>query len=233
MRWHSWKQLKSHTSFTFYCKCSAIVLFFTLCALIVACGTSNNGQVDPGNQSVTVTIDLNGSNGSPTPPLPDYLCGAWVTNTSPGFNPDNPNSLISVFAKFVHTVNDNPVGVDGATATAQIDWPDGTTDTATAKTTPDGLAVIPIMLKPNSVNKIVLVQITFTKDGIPPCAVPQPAYFTPVQVSPTATQPPQPTSPVSTPPFGTPLPFRTPPVQPTITPFGGNTTPGPTASPGH
>jgi len=219
----SWKQLKSHTSFAFYCKCSAIVLFFTLCVLIVACGTSN-GQVDTGNQSVTVTIDLNG-NGSPTPPLPDYLCGAWVTNNSPGLNPGNPNSLISVFAKFVHTVNNNPVGVDGATATAQIDWPDGTTDTATAKTTPDGLAVIPVMLKPNSINKIVLVQVTFTKDGIPPCQVPQPAYFTPVLVSPTATQPsPQPTSPSITP---TIIITVTVPPRPSVTPIGGNTTPTP------
>src|SRR5215467_5938090 len=140
-----WKQQKLHTSFALYCKCSAILLFFTLCVLIVACGTSNNSQADPGNQFVTVTIDLNGSHGSPTPPLPDYLCGAWVTNTSPGIDPDNPNSLISVFAKFVHTVNNNPVGVDGAIATAQINWPDGTTNTATATTTSDGLAVIPVM----------------------------------------------------------------------------------------
>ncbi len=225
MRWQSRKQLKFPTSFSFYCKCSAIVLLFTLCALSVACGTSNSSQVDPSNQSVTVTIDLNGSNASPTPPLPDYLCGAWATNTSPGFNPNAP---INVFAKFVHTVNNNPVGVDGATATAQIDWPDGTTDTATAKTTSDGLAVIPIMLKPNAVNKIVLVQVTFTKDGIPPCEVPQPAYFTPGLASPTVTPPPpQPTSPVSTPTI-----IITPPVRPTITPIGGNTTPGPAASPG-
>jgi len=218
----SWKQLKSHTSFAFYCKCSAIVFFFTLCVLIVACGTSTNSQVDPGNQSVTVTIDLNGSNGSPTPPLPDYLCGAWVTNTSPGVNPDNSNSLISVFAKFVHTANNNPVGVDGATATAQIDWPDGTTGTATAKTTSDGLAVIPIVLKPNSVNKIVLVQVTFTKDGTPPCEVPQPAYFTPVPAHPTVTPPsPQPTFIPPT------FPIGTPPPRPSVTPIVGNTTPVP------
>src|SRR5215472_11794817 len=226
MWWQSWKQLKLHTSFSFYGKCSAIVLFFTLCALIVACGTSNSSQVDPSNQSVTVTIDLNGSKASPTPPLPDYLCGAWVTNTSPGFNPNAP---ISVFAKFVHTVNDNPVGVDGATATAQIHWPDGTSGTATAKTTSDGLAVIPIMLKPNAVNKIVLVQVTFTKDGIPPCQVPQPAYFTPTLASPTVTQPP----PQSTVPVGTPTIIVTVPVRPTITPSGGNSTPGPTPTPSH
>src|SRR6266699_2645753 len=154
----SWKQLKSHTSFAFYCKCSAIVFFFTLCVLIVACGTSTNSQVDPGNQSVTVTIDLNGSKGSPTPPLPDYLCGAWVTNNSPAVNP--------------------------------------------------------IVLKPNSVNKIVLVQVTFTKDGIPPCQVPQPAYFTPVLTPPTVTPPsPQPTAPSITPTI-----IVTVPVRPTITP---------------
>jgi len=185
MRFQPWKQLKARTSPPFYLACAATALLFILCGLIAACGsTTNNGQADLGNPGVTATIDLNGSNSSPTPPMPDYLCGAWVTNTSPGFSPDQPDQPFSVFAKFVHTVDNNPVGVDGATATATIEWPDQSTDTATAKTTPDGLAVFSIVLKQDAVNKLVLVQVTFTKDGTPPCQVPQPAYFTPVPGTP-------------------------------------------------
>jgi hypothetical protein len=207
MRLQSWKQLKARTSPSFYLTCAATALLFILCGLVVACGsTTNNSQVDLSNQAVTATIDLNGSNSSPTPQLPDYLCGAWVTNTSPGFSPDQPDQPISIFAKFVHTVDENPVGVDGATATATILWPDQSTDTATAKTTPDGLAVISILLKPDAVNKLVLVQITFTKNNTPPCQVPQPAYFTPVLVSPTVTPADQLTPPPFPFPFGTSTP---------------------------
>ncbi len=222
----SWKQLKAHLSLSL--KCGALVLLFTLCLLVVACGsTANNNQVDLDNPVVTVTVGLNRSDSSPTPSLPDYLCGAWVTDTSPAFSPDQSGQPISVFAKFVHTVDENPVGVDGATATATILWPDQSTGTATAKTTPDGLAVFSIVLKPDAVNKIVLVQVTFTKGGTPPCQVPQPAYFMPVLVSPTVT--PLPVQP--TPPFGTPPPFSTPPIV-TPSPSEGNATPGPTSTPG-
>ncbi len=207
MRLRSWKQLKTRTSPSFYLTCAATTLLFILCGLVVACGsTASASQPDLGNPAVTATIDLNRSDSSPTPPLPDYLCGAWVTNTSPGFSPDQPDQPISVFAKFVHTVNENPVGVDGATATATILWPDQSTDTATAKTTPDGLAVFSILLKSDAVNKIVLVQVTFTKDGMPPCQVPQPAYFTPVLVSPTVTPPPEQPTPSFPFPFGIPTP---------------------------
>ncbi len=208
MRLQSRKQLKARTSPSFYLTCVATALLFTLCGLIAACSsTADNNQVDLSNQAVTATIDLNGSNSSPTPLLPDYLCGAWVTNTSPGFDPDQPDRPISLFAKFVHTVDQNPVGVDGAIATATILWPDQSTDTATAKTTPDGLAVFSIILNPDAVNKLVLVQVTFTKDGTPPCQVPQPAYFTPVLSSSGGTQ--------------------SPPGQQTPTPPGIVITPGP------
>ena len=201
-------------SFSFYLKCAGIALLFLLCALIAACsGFGNESQTDLNNPVVTVTIDINGTNSSPTPPLSPYLCGAWLTNTTPAYNPDRP---ISVFAKFVQTNTPqnpgNPVGVDGATGTATIQWPDGSTDTVTEKTTSDGLAVFPIIVKPEAANKVVLVQITFTKDGLDPCTVAQPAYFTPFISSPTPT-------PTPTPSDNGGFPFPTDTATPTPMPF--------------
>jgi hypothetical protein len=227
-----WLQsLKSHLSLSL--KCGALVLLFALCLFVVACGsTANNGQVNLNNPIVTVTIGLNGFDSSPTPALPDYLCGAWAADTSPVISQNQPDQPISIFAKFVHTVDENPVGVDGATATATILWPDQSTSTATTKTTPDGLAVFFISLKPDAVNKLVLVQVTFTKDGTPPCQVSQPAYFMPVLLSPTVTPSPVLPTPSGTPPFGTPTPSGTPPLV-TPSPSKGNMTPGPTSTPHH
>jgi hypothetical protein len=207
MRLQPSEQRQISSSFSFYLKCGAVALLFLLCALIAACSDNSDSQINSGNPLANGTIDLNGSNSSPTPPMPPYLCGAWVTNTSPAFSPDRP---ISVFAKFVQTNTPqdpgNPVGVDGATGTATIQWPDGSTEMVTAKTTSDGLAVFPIMVKPDAANKIVLVQIIFTKDGIDPCTVPQPAYFTPILVSPTPTPTPADTIPTDTP-TPTPTPY--------------------------
>lgn len=207
MRLQPSEQRQISYSFSFYLKCGAVALLFLLCALIAACSDNSDSQINSGNPLANGTIDLNGSNSSPTPPMPPYLCGAWVTNTSPAFSPDRP---ISVFAKFVQTNTPqdpgNPVGVDGATGTATIQWPDGSTEMVTAKTTSDGLAVFPIMVKPDAANKIVLVQIIFTKDGIDPCTVPQPAYFTPILVSPTPTPTPADTIPTDTP-TPTPTPY--------------------------
>lgn len=207
MRLQSSEQRQISSSFSFYLKCGAVALLFLLCALIAACSDNSDSQINSGNPLANGTIDLNGSNSSPTPPMPPYLCGAWVTNTSPAFSPDRP---ISVFAKFVQTNTPqdpgNPVGVNGATGTATIQWPDGSTEMVIAKTTSDGLAVFPIMVKPDAANKIVLVQIIFTKDGIDPCTVPQPAYFTPILVSPTPTPTPADTIPTDTP-TPTPTPY--------------------------
>lgn len=154
------------------------LMFFALSVLIVACSstTSTNTSTSTNNAVVAPTIDLNGPNGTATPPLSQYLCGAWVTDTSPAVK---NNGVINVFAKFVHNGADgNPVGVDGADGTATIQWPDGSTDSVIAKTTADGLAVFSIILKPVSIDKIVLVAVTFAKAGGPSCTVPQPAYFT-------------------------------------------------------
>ena len=120
---------------------------------------------------------------------------------------------MDVYAKFTHTVQGNPVGVADASGTAIVLWPDGTTDTLSATTGTDGLAVFPVALKPIALNKIVLVQISFSKPGIPSCSIPQAAYFTAILVSPTSSA--SPTSPKGT---GTPsgTPSATP--QPTKTP---------------
>lgn len=218
----SWK---TQLSFSLYLKCASILFLFTLCILIVACG--NNSQGDPSNAAVA-TIDLNGFKGSPTPPLPDYLCGTWVTNNSPAFT---PNSTISVFAKFVHTIDGNPVGIDSADSTATILWPDGSSNIVTAKTTSDGLAIFPIVLKPTSLNKIVLVRVTFSKQGVPPCTTPQPAYFTAILTTPIVSKDPTPSTPTS----GTPVttPTTTPVITTTPSPPTPTPTPKPTPPHGH
>ena len=227
MRLQFWKQWKKITSFSLYLKCGAIFLFLTLTVFIVACGgNSDNNQPDLGNPVVTVTIRLGDSNGLPPSPLPDYSCGAWATDSSPTY----ATGSISVFAKFVHNQNGNPEGVGNASATATVNWPDGSTDTRTATTTSDGLAVFSIPLKPVALNKIVLIHVTFFKAGLHPCTVPQAAYFTIVISSPTAspgaspsatTTPTVTTTPEGTPspsPTTTPTPYPTPTKTPTPTP---------------
>lgn len=203
----------------FYIKCGALFLLFLLSVLIVACGGTDSTAVNLGGPVPTVTIHI-GNNGSPTPPLPDYWCGAWATQTSPGFN---ANTVVGVYAKFTHNVNGNPEGVDGAAATAVVQWPDGTTTTLSATTTPDGLAVfsVPAGNKANAVNKSTLVTVTFSKAGLPSCVVDgmRAAFFTLILASPTANASATPTAPTDTPtatgtvtgtPTGTPKPGKSP-----------------------
>src|SRR5258706_16208775 len=206
-----WKQRQKNTSLFFLIKCGAIALFFILSILVVSCGSSS-AQGNPANPDVTVTINLGVINGSSTPNFPDYACGGWATNTSPPFS---LSSKVDVYAKFTHTVDGNPVGVGGANGTAVVLWPDGTTDTLSATTGTDGLAVFPVVLKQIALNKIVLIQISFQKQGIPSCTIPQAAYFTAVLVSPTASATPSssPTQPTGTPsgtPTVTPQPTKKP-----------------------
>lgn len=169
------QQWKERSTPSLFLKCGATLIFLLFSVLIVACGSNSSGQVDPDNPIVTVTIRIGQFNGSPTPPSAPYYCGAWATNTSPAFN---VNSIINVYAKFTRNVNGNPVGVDAATATATILWPDGTTTTESVTTKADGLAVFAVALKSVALNKIVLVNVTFTKPGFASCTVPQAAYFT-------------------------------------------------------
>jgi len=178
MRLQFWQQGKVSISHSLHLKCGAIFLLFLLSVLIVACG-SNASNTNLGQPAATVTINLDQSNGSPTPPLPEYSCSAWTTNTSPGIN----TPTIGVYAKFVHNVNGNPQGVYPASGTATVLWPDGNTVNVSANTTSDGLAVFPVSTANRSadLNKIVLVTVAFQgPSGVPPCIVSadRAAFFT-------------------------------------------------------
>lgn len=180
---HLLKQRKTGSSLTFYVKCGAIFALFALSVLVVACGNNGtNTNID--NPAVTVTINL-GDNGSPTPQVPAYSCNAWVTNTTPSVY----TNAIAVYAKYTQNVNGNPVGIAGATAQANVLWPDGNNSIVTVQTTGDGLAVFPISIANRSadLNKIVLVTVQFTGGGAPDCTVgtSQAAFFTLVIASPT------------------------------------------------
>ena len=204
-------QDKINTPFNLIVKCCAIFFLFFISILIVACSSNGTSQLNPGTPVVTVTIKLGQDTGSPTPPLSQYYCGGWATDTSPPFT---STSTVSVFGKFTQNVDGNPVGVSGATATAQIQWPDGTSDTITETTTSDGLAVFPVVIKPSAINKLVTISITFTKTGIPQCTRPSVAYFTAILVSPTPTKTAIPSP--STTPNGSPSPVGS--GTPTFTP---------------
>jgi hypothetical protein len=218
-------QQPKKNALSLYLKFGALVFLLFLSVLIAAC-SSNGGstQLNPGTPVATVTINLNQSSSSPTPPLQAYYCGGWATDTTPAFN---PNSIVNVYGKFTHNVAGNPEGVEGATATATIYWPDGSTSPLTATTTKDGLAVFPVAIKANSLFKEVLVGIVFTTAQGTTCTVPPgAAFFTPIQASPTPTN--------------TAMPSATPSVTPSVSPTAGGTTtpttmpsPTPTTKPGH
>jgi hypothetical protein len=215
------RQNKKNTILALFIQCGAISFLLLLSILIVACSGNGSSQLDPGTPVVTVTINLGQVIGSPTPTLSPYYCGGWATDTSPPFS---STSVVNVFGKFTHIVNNtgNPEGVGGANATAYILWPDGTSDTLTATTTSDGLAVFPVAIKPSALNKLVTITISFsTAQGVT-CKIPSAAYFTAILVSPTATNTavPSPTgSPTGSPtPGGTVTPTGTPRVTPTPSP---------------
>ena len=185
MRLQSWKQWTKNAPLSLYLKCGAMLLLFLFSVLIVACGgTPTNANL--GQPEVTVTINLGQNDSSPTPPLPEYTCSAWVTNTTPGIGA----STIGVYAKFVHNVNGNPEGVYPAQGTATVLWPDGNVN-VTANTTSDGLAIFPVSVanKFADLYKIILVTIAFQgPQGVPPCnvTVDRAAFFTLVISAPAA-----------------------------------------------
>src|SRR6266571_6222303 len=197
------QQNKTNTLLNLLIKCGAIFFLFFMSILIVACSSNGGSQLNPGTPVVTVTIKLGRDTGSPTPMLSPYYCGGWATETSPLFS---STSTISIFGKFTQIVDGNPVGVGGATATATIQWPDGTTDTMTTTTTSDGLAVFPVLIKASAVNKLVTISIEFTSPKAS-CTKPSAAYFTAIIVSPTPTKTAVP-SPSGTP-TGSPTPVGT------------------------
>ncbi len=216
------QQDKTKTLLNLILKFSAISFLFFMSILIVACSSNGSSQLNPGTPVVTVTIKLGQDTGSPTPMLSPYYCGGWATDTSPLFS---STSTISIFGKFTQIVDGNPVGVGGATATATIQWPDGTTDTMTTTTTSDGLAVFPVLIKASAVNKLVTISIEFTSPKAS-CTKPSAAYFTAILVSPTPTNTAVP-SPSTTPsgtPTGSPTPFGTgtPIIKPSPTPTKGH-----------
>ena len=217
------RQDKINTLLNLIIKCCVISFLFFISILIVACTDNGSSQVDPGAPVVTVTIKLGKDIGSPTPALSNYYCGGWATDTSPPFS---STSTVSIFGKFTQIVNGNPVGVGGATATATVQWPDGTTDTMTATTTSDGLAVFPVIIKASAINKLVTIMIQFFKSPGATCQIPSAAYFTAIMVSPTPTKTAVPSPTDSATPVGSPTPvgLGTPTGTPSLTP---------TKAPGH
>jgi hypothetical protein len=210
------RQNKTNTLLNLIIKCSAISLLFLISAITVACSGNGTSQVDPGTPIVTVTIKLGQDFGSPTPKLSNYYCGGWATDTSPAFS---SKSIVSIYGKFTQNVDNNPVGVGGASAIATIQWPDGTTDTKTATTTSDGLALFPILIKASAINKLVTIMIQFTSTQGVTCKIPSSAYFTAILVS---------TTPTNTAVTATPGGAVTPTGTPTNLP-----SPTPTKKPGH
>ncbi|MBE3560814.1 MAG: hypothetical protein IMW89_16575 [Ktedonobacteraceae bacterium] len=184
--WQHWK--KQVTLFNAM-KYAAVLFLFLLSAIVVACGgngTTASSQANLDGPPVTVTINLN-RNRTP-PPIKEYYCFAWATNTSPSL----ASQQVGVYAKFTHNVNGNPEGVAGATAIATVTWPDGSVQSITAITSGDGLAVFPIPIvnkSPTYANRLTLVTVNFSKPGTPGCVVDvtRAAFFTLVITSPTAT----------------------------------------------
>src|SRR5437667_984424 len=175
--------------FSLYLKYGAILLLLLMSLIVVACSTTDAGTTatNQGAPPVTVTIQFN-NDLTALPTHAPYLCGAWITNTSPSFI---PGSMIPVYAKFVHVVKGNPQGVSGATAQATLYLGNGAvTPLPTTTTGPDGLAVFSFQLPndPNIANRNNLVTVTFSAPSAA-CTVDQSkaAYFTPVLVTPTAT----------------------------------------------
>jgi hypothetical protein len=214
------QQPEKNPTLSLYFKSAAIIFLLFLSILVIACSNNSGSQVDLGTPVATITISLGQVIGSPTPPLKDYYCGGWATDTTPQYN---PKSVVNVYGKFTHNVGGNPEGVGGATATATILWPDNTPDTMTVTTTTDGLAVFAIPIKPSALNKEVLIQITFTTAQGITCTIPQAAYFVAILGSgtPTKTAVPSPTKAVTPPsvtPTGSPTRIGTPTATPSPTP---------------
>ena len=175
--------------FSLYLKYGAILLLLLTSFIVVACSTTgpDTTTTNLGAPPVTATIQFN-NDLTALPTQAPYLCGAWITNTSPSFI---PGSTIPVYAKFVHLVNGNPKGVAGATAQATLYLANGATTPLTATTTAsDGLAVFSFQLPndPRIANRNNLVAVTFTAPEAS-CTVDQgrEAYFTPMLVTPTVT----------------------------------------------
>lgn len=170
-----------------YLKCG-VLLLLSLSFLLIACsGGNTNNSADLNSPPVTVTIRFkNGLSSLATASA--YLCGAWTYDTTPGFN---PGSQIPIYAHFVHNINSNPVGVNGASAQATVEWADGSRTSQSVTTTGDGLAVFAFTIpdRPAIIGRNNLVTVLFTASDGQTCNVDnqsQPAaFFTLIGISPT------------------------------------------------
>lgn len=192
MKSRTLKQWKTDPHFPLYLKCGAILLLFLFSVLIVACGgdtgaAANANIPNLNGPVVTVTVNMNKSNLSPTPTVPNLWCGAWTPQTTPSFN--NGKTVITIYGKFTKNTNGNPGGVANATATATILWADGTTEQQTGTTTADGTVSFTVSSanRDADVNRVTLVTIAFTEPGGGSCTVEREraAFFTLIVVTPT------------------------------------------------
>ena len=228
------KNWKTGFTLSFSLKCGAVLLLILLSVLVVACGGgTGTSSANLGGPQTTITIQIGGSQGSPTPALPGNWCGAWVTNPTPSYSA----GTIAVYGKFTKNVNGNPAGIGGATVTAHVMWTPGDIDTYTATTTSDGLAIFPISVanKSFALHTITLVTMTFQKDGVT-CTVDQDraAFFTLIVASPTASTTKTPTNKQNKTPTSVPSPTA-PTITTTVTPIipPPGATPTGTVRPGH
>jgi hypothetical protein len=196
---------RNKTSRSMLLKCAGIFLLVLLTVIVVACG-SDTTQAVPGTPVATLTVVFGQFNASPTPELAPYYCGGWATDTTPVYS---PNSVINVYGKYTHTVDGNPVGVNGASAVAIVFWPDGTSATEKTTTSSDGLAVFSVTIQASAINHVVLIQITFTIPNVKPCTLTSDAFFTAIVVSPTPNNTAMPSPTNSTTPSGSPTPGGT------------------------
>jgi hypothetical protein len=206
---------RNKTSLPMLLKCAGVFLLVVLTVIVVACG-SDTTQAIPGTPVATLTVVFRQFNASPTPGLAPYYCGGWATDTTPAYS---PNSVINVYGKYTHTIEGNPVGVNGASAVATVFWPDGTTATEKTTTSSDGLAVFSITVQASAINHVVLIQMTFSTPNVPPCTLTSDAFFTAILVSPTPTNTAMPSPTNSATPSGSPTPggTGTPTGLPTLT----------------
>ncbi|HEY0755224.1 MAG TPA: hypothetical protein VGD98_14790 [Ktedonobacteraceae bacterium] len=216
MRSQAWNLFRGRLVLGF--KFGSVALLFIGSVLIVACGSvSDNAGL--GSPAPTLTINLSRTFASPTPPLAPYLCAAWATQSSPTYY---QNSVVMVYAKYVKSVNGNPMGMGNAHAQATVLWPAGAPTMIDVTTTSDGLAVFQVPLQPSAVGRMTLVEVNFTsQDGQHTCNVSgvQDAFFTAIYASPTPSSSPSPTDTPST----NPSPTGTPSTgNPTVNPTTGN-----------
>src|SRR5260370_23360115 len=100
-------QQPKNNSLSLYLKFGALVFLLFLSVLIAAC-SSNGGstQLNPGPPAATVTINLNQSRRTPTPPLQPHYCGGCATDTTPAFN---TNTIGTVYGQPTQNVPGNTV----------------------------------------------------------------------------------------------------------------------------